>query len=300
MKIAAGVDGGGTGTALELRKADGTFLERKRFGPFNINSIGEERALERVVEIFRHILETGECAAVCLGAAGISNPHTRDVIEKATDICGMDCRVVLKGDQEIALYGACGGENGAILIAGTGSICMGMDQERTWRAGGCGHLIDDEGSGYALGRDALRAVVRSFDGRSPSTLLTSLIMEEWKISGREELIRRVYDAPDKSLVASLSPLVERAGHMGDAAAMDIIEKGAAGLLELVLTVQRQLSLSYMPLSLMGGLLTADTLLKCRFLEGLARNAPGVELRLPLADAASGAAMLAVREAQAAM
>lgn len=301
MRIAAGIDGGGTGTTLELRKADGIFLERSHFGPFNVNSIGKERALGRLVEIFEYIRERGECCGICIGAAGISNPETRSVIEEAAGISGMGCRLLLKGDQEIALYGACKGESGAILIAGTGSICMGMDLEgRTWRAGGCGHLIDDEGSGYALGRDALSAVIRTFDGRSAPTLLTSLIMEAWKVSGREELIRRVYEAPDKSLVASLSPLVEQAGRRGDGAAMAIIEKGAAGLLELVLTVQRNLSLRHMALSFMGGMLTADTLLRQRLLGELQRQAPGVELRAPLADAAAGAAMLAVEEAKRAI
>lgn len=157
-------------------------------------------------------------------------------------------------------------------------------------------MIDDEGSGYALGRDALCAVVRAFDGRRDHTVLTRLIMEEWKASGIEELVRQVYAAPDKSHVAALAPLVERAGRMGDDAAMAVIDKGATGLLELVLTVQRKLSLQHMSLSLMGGLLVADTLLRQRVLALLARQAPDVELRQPLADGAAGAAMLAVREA----
>lgn len=219
------------------------------------------------------------------------------MMEKAAGLLGGDCRLLLMGDQEIALYGACGGESGAILIAGTGSICMGRDQEgRSCRAGGFGHLIDDEGSGYALGRDALCAVVRALDGRRDHTVLTGMILEEWKASGIEELVRQVYAAPDKSHVAALAPLVERAGRMGDAAAMAVIDKGATGLLELVLTVQRKLSLQHMALSLMGGLLAADTLLRQQVLALLARQAPDVELKMPLADGAAGAAMLAVREA----
>ncbi len=297
MRIAAGMDGGGTGTTLELRTTDGTFLERKRFGPLNVNSIGSRQALERLGEIFAYIAGWGECRAVCIGAAGITNPETRSVIGEAAGLLGGDCKLLLMGDQEIALYGACGGESGAILIAGTGSICMGRDQKgRSCRAGGFGHLIDDEGSGYALGRDALCAVVRAFDGRRDHTVLTRLIMEEWKASGIEELVRQVYAAPDKSHMAALAPLVERAGRMGDDAAMAVIDKGATGLLELVLTVQRKLSLQHMSLSLMGGLLVADTLLRQRVLALLARQAPDVELRQPLADGAAGAAMLAVREA----
>lgn len=296
MKIVAGIDGGGTGTTLELRRTDSSFLERKSFGPFNVNSIGRERALALLLEIFQYIQERGECIAVCVGAAGISNTETTCIIETAANMSGMKGRLLLKGDQEIALYGACAGSQGAILIAGTGSICMGMDQEgRICRVGGLGHLIDDEGSGYALGREGLRAVARSLDGRSEPAILTDLIMENWKISGREELIGLVYGAPDKSRVASLAPLVEQAARMGDGTAWSIIEKGAASLLELVLTVKHQLSLEHMDLSLMGGLLRSDTLIKEQLLAGLTKSASGVEVRPPMADAAQGAAMLAVME-----
>ena len=70
-------------------------------------------------------------------------------------------------DQETALAGALGAPCGMVLIAGTGSICFGRDAVvKQPGSGGYGHKIDDEGSGYALGRDALAAVVRAQDGRA--------------------------------------------------------------------------------------------------------------------------------------
>lgn len=78
----------------------------------------------------------------------------------------------LVGDHETALAGALEEPAGVILIAGTGSICYGVNESGAkFRAGGYGHIIDDAGSAYAIGRDILKAVVRSSDGRQGQTVL---------------------------------------------------------------------------------------------------------------------------------
>ncbi|MEI3013924.1 MAG: hypothetical protein V8T36_03730 [Ruthenibacterium lactatiformans] len=79
-------------------------------------------------------------------------------------------------------------------MAGTGSICFGRDAAgKTARSGGYGHKIDDEGSGYALGRDALAAVVRAQDGRGPRTLLTDLVFAQLKVVDVGGLVQFTYD-----------------------------------------------------------------------------------------------------------
>ena len=78
MKIAAGIDGGGTGTTLVL--SDGSHQERKRFGAFNLNSIGEERFRGLLAELFDAVVQAGECEKICIGAAGISNPRVKEII----------------------------------------------------------------------------------------------------------------------------------------------------------------------------------------------------------------------------
>ena len=82
---------------------------------------------------------------------------------------------------------------GTVLIAGTGSICYARTADgRRARSGGWGHLIDDEGSAYALGRDILRAVVRAADGRAPATALTELIAQRLGAPGVQPVIRFTY------------------------------------------------------------------------------------------------------------
>ncbi|MCM1224114.1 MAG: hypothetical protein NC548_57645 [Lachnospiraceae bacterium] len=293
MKIIAGIDGGGTGTIVELRSMENKVLERDKFGPFNINSIGEEKLYDLLREIFEYILQSGECEGICIGAAGISNSAVDDVLKEITQELGFSGKMILKGDHDIALYGAMSGAPGSVLIAGTGSICTGMDAEgKTARAGGWGHLIDDTGSGYALGRDALGAVVRSLDGRSKATLLSSLIYDFWGISNERQLIEKVYSTSEKSNIASLSPVVEKAALQGDKTACTIMEKNAGELVELVACIYRKLKLESMKLSLLGSLISKNTLLREDFLKQLAEKLPAVQVKEPDMDAASGAALWA--------
>lgn len=296
-KIVAGIDGGGTGTTLELLDDCGEWIGRHKFGPFNLNSIGEERFRELLQEIFGLLARTGECESLCIGAAGISNPAVTGVIEEVAGQNGYAGKLLLKGDHEIALYGAMSGGAGCILIAGTGSICTGItEDDRKARAGGWGHLIDDVGSGYALGRDALTAVVRAYDGRSSSTILTELIQEAWKAEDIRQLIAQTYATSDKSHIASLAPLVEQAGRQQDESALAIIEKNAVELAELAEAVYTRLGKKEISISLLGGLLSHQTLLRDRLIQVLSAILPEMKVKEPDMDAAAGAALWALNNA----
>ncbi len=190
------------------------------------------------------------------------------------------------------------GGTGCILIAGTGSICTGITEDgKTARAGGWGHLIDDVGSGYALGRDALTAVVRAQDGRGAKTVLTDLVQKAWKVENIGQLIAETYSTADKSHIASLSPLVEQAGRQGDVKALAIIEENAVELTELAAAVYRQLGKKELGISLLGGLLSHETLLREKFIRELAVRLPQMKVKDPDMDAAAGAALWAFRMMQ---
>ena len=290
MRFAAGVDGGGTRTTVECRTMEGAALCREVFGPFNLNSVGEERFTALLEEIAAFLGKTGECAALCIGAAGVSNPRVRELTAQVMD--GV-CPWRLAGDHEIALHGAHSGGPGLALIAGTGSICCGKnDRGEAVRAGGWGHLIDDGGSGYALGRDLLSAVVRQWDGRGEETALTRLLLARLEIETPQELVAYVYGG-DKSRVASLAPLAGQAAAQGDRTALDIYARNGAELGELVLAAAKRLGMETGEVALLGGLLTGDGRLREALTAWLAERAPGLRCIEPRQDAAAGAAMLAL-------
>ena len=290
MRFAAGVDGGGTRTTVECRTMEGAALCREVFGPFNLNSVGEERFTALLEEIAAFLGKTGECAALCIGAAGVSNPRVRELTARVMD--GV-CPWRLAGDHEIALHGAHSGGPGLALIAGTGSICCGKNERgEAVRAGGWGHLIDDGGSGYALGRDLLSAVVRQWDGRGEETALTRLLLARLEIETPQELVAYVYGG-DKSRVASLAPLAGQAAAQGDRTALDIYARNGAELGELVLAAAKRLGMETGEVALLGGLLTRDGRLREALAAWLAERAPGLRCIEPRQDAAAGAAMLAL-------
>ncbi|MCD7765884.1 MAG: hypothetical protein LUH53_05115, partial [Lachnospiraceae bacterium] len=187
-----GLDGGGTKTDVLLlpyekkggEKQKGQEESKKqeepllRFfvGGINYNSFSKEEIRAHVGQIRDGLTEAGYslrgCAGVGIGAAGISNPEAGPFLEEVFQSCGFDCPIRIVGDDEAALIGGIGEGPGLLLIAGTGSVCLGQDRAgRRFRAGGFGHLIDDGGSAYAIACDMLRAIVRASDGRGPETLL---------------------------------------------------------------------------------------------------------------------------------
>lgn len=253
----AGIDGGGTHTRIELRDLENRLLRRGEFGPFNINSIGEDAFAALLREIFNWCGDMKRCARLCIGAAGISNPKVIQVLTQELEHAGFSGKWKLCGDQEIALRGAMDGP-GIVVIAGTGSICFGKDAAgRTARSGGYGHLIDDGGSGYALGRDVLSSAVRAADGRAASSAILQAVCSRLQ-GGVEAIVPFVY-APDtdKAAIARFAPIALELARNGDWDALGILSREAEELAEMVRAVQRKLDMPGCRIALLGGLLTSE-------------------------------------------
>lgn len=254
----AGIDGGGTHTRLELRDEHNQLLSRMEFGPFNLNSIGEAGFIRLLEELFSAFGDMHQCQSICFGAAGISNPQVKMLIQQALAERSYRGRWTLMGDQQIALRGAMD-TPGIALIAGTGSICFGQNsQGQTARSGGYGHLIDDEGSGYALGRDVLRTAIRTLDGRPGSDAIAQAVCDKIGSTAPQALVQLVYGPQsDKSTVAAFSSIALDLAQAGNPEALAILSRGASELAQLVCAVQRKLQMPHCPIALLGGLIRQD-------------------------------------------
>lgn len=255
--IYCGWDGGGTKTEVLCEDAAGSVLLHDRFGSLNVNGAGKEtvrHTIHAMVQAMRAAFPT-EQARLCIGMAGISNAEAVAWVHSCLQEAGFAGQYRLIGDQEAALAGAIDG-CGAVLIAGTGSICCGRDRDgKLYRCGGWGHLIDDGGSGYAIGRDILAAVVRAADGRLPATVLTDAVMAHLQIDSIHQLIQWVY-APttDKKAIASMAILLQEAVEKQDMVALRIAENASLALSELVLTLWHQMGIDDGELALCGSIL----------------------------------------------
>ena len=253
----AGIDGGGTHTRIEVRDMENQLLRRGEFGPFNINSIGEQAFHALLREVFAWCGGMANCARLCVGAAGISNPKVAQILAQELESAGFTGKWYLCGDQEIALRGAMDGP-GVVVIAGTGSICFGKNEAGlTARSGGYGHLIDDGGSGYALGRDIFSSAVRCLDGRVADSGILQAVCDRLG-TGPEGIVPFVYSPEtDKAAIARFALIALEQAQQGDREALQILRREAGELARMVAAVQSRLKIPHCRIALLGGLITGE-------------------------------------------
>lgn len=300
MRYVAGVDGGGTKTAVTVMDEAGRTIETFASGGINYNGRDEAEVSRHLADIAAALgMACGgldSCAQLVVGAAGVSNPTVPGRLTAALRASGYGGGVHIVGDHETALFGALEREHGMILIAGTGSICFGRSASgAVHRTGGFGHLIDDEGSGYSIGRDLLSAVVQSHDGRAPSTALTEMVYARLGIGSVPELVGFVYDRrTGKQDIAALAPLLSDACARGDEAALAIAARSGASLAELVRPVAERLWPDGGELALAGSVLLRSAHVREALLARLRQTCPAVQAANARRDASAGAALMALR------
>lgn len=293
MDYIAGIDGGGTKTLLQCQDIQGNKILESRFGAFNFNSIGIDAFNLLLDEIVSTLDSLGNCMSLCIGAAGISNKVMIEAIEARLRKSNIE-NYQICGDHVIALEGGLDGEKGIAVIAGTGSICFGKsDSNLIDRTGGWGHLIGDEGSAYAIGRDIFKACARVLDGYGVETVLTSFLKKEFNLETREDIIEYVY-TNDKSGIAKVSRIVDSAYEEGDETAKAIVRSNAQELAETICGLAAKLKLKSADVVLLGGLLEKDTPLKLELIRCLGDMNQNLHCISPKKKAIDGAVMLALR------
>lgn len=241
-----GIDAGGTKTVAYLADADGRVVGEGRAGGANLQAHGElevEKALHQVIEQAMGEHEVA-ASAVCLGIAGVDRPDDASVVRSILRRLGFKARVLIVNDALVALVAGTGDEPGIVVISGTGSIAYGVSGRGVAaRAGGWGSVLGDEGAGYWIGRRALVAVMRAFDGRGPSTRLMPLMLKHFQVTRPDGLVREIYDRDAaRHAVAAAGVIVEQARQDGDVVAAEILRDASAELAEAVRSVAARLDM----------------------------------------------------------
>jgi N-acetylglucosamine kinase-like BadF-type ATPase len=186
-----------------------------------------------------------------------------------------------------------------VIISGTGSISYGRNAAGVAaRSGGWGYVLGDEGSGYWIGRAALRAVLRAEDRRGPATALTQLLLAHFGVDRPQGLIHEVYHSNLKpSAIGSLAQCVHQAFAKGDEVAVGILRGAANELESSAMSVARRLDLIGESFSfiLAGGIFKAVPWLKDELTRRLPVVAPASAVRLLEGEPAAGAVRLALQE-----
>ena len=139
--------------------------------------------------------------------------------------------VWLSDDAVTAHAGALPQTAGVSLVAGTGVACLALRRDGEPRIiGGHGYLLGDEGGGFWIGRNGLRAALRSTDGRGPHTALAARATEQF--GALSDLHVRLHDGERPvQAIASFAPAVLEAAAANDAVANAIVDDAARELYE---------------------------------------------------------------------
>jgi N-acetylglucosamine kinase-like BadF-type ATPase len=302
-KYVIGIDGGGTKTTALACDPEGSIRAEAHGGASNALIAGFEAGAKTILDLVeecRHALdcEIFEIASIVAGLAGMGREadrlHMESVIKKSAVARGWSLNgVSIETDARIALEGAFGGKPGIVIIAGTGSIVISKDSHGTMHcAGGWGRIIGDDGSGYAIGREALRAAARALDGTGPKTILTKLLAENLNLISRDSIVDAVYK--NKLDIASLAPLVMAAAGKSDTTADDILCSQANALAEGVGVLLKHSRSKQVPLAFIGGLLSNNSLYFQKIQSLLHKRYPKIRFQEPEQGPALGAVSLAIR------
>lgn len=300
-RFVIGVDGGASKTVAVVADMKGEVLGRGWGGSCNHYLVGLDGIKESISNAIQSAVESAgidvdDVAAATWALAGIGRPATTQLINdlRSEMLPGIPGQVV--NDAIAALVGGVGTRHGIVLIAGTGMIAYGENAAgKSARSGGWGHLLD-HGSGYDLAQEALRTAAHSTEDNSQTSTLFAEIRDQLNLLDMDALVAWIY-APDRSVadIAALAPTVLSAAEAGDLQATGIVARAADALADAVNSVARRLGFweQRFPLVMSGGLFATNDYYRKVAAQAVSAQAPFAHVLRPRADAAVGAAMLAL-------
>ena len=255
-----GIDSGGTKSEAALCDPDYNIITHSRFEGLNLRGLNPNIAasfVKKVIDVLAY--QAGmlpyHITLTVLAAAGGGDPEIRSQVEYSLKGYMPTQPVKVITDAEAALAGAFKGEPGIVIIAGTGSIAWGKDSAgNIARAGGYGHFLGDEGSGFWMGRQALKECLDAHH-RSEKILLSTLICELWGLKDISNVVKIVYEAEKPAAkIAEVAPLIFQAAESGDDAALEIIAIAGETLGKMAKTLADKLAFKdIIKVCLSGGL-----------------------------------------------
>ncbi|WP_088328593.1 BadF/BadG/BcrA/BcrD ATPase family protein [Lacimicrobium sp. SS2-24] len=253
QKYFLGVDGGGSKCRVLLTNELGEALGEGISGPANPNQ-GLDQAINSILSATEQALKQADLPSHCIdkihagvGLAGVNLPKYRRMLEQWDHPFA---QMHITTDLEIACLGAHDGEDGAVIISGTGSVGMVCNKGTQHAFGGYGFSVGDQGSGAWIGHQAVIQCLLALDGLRPRSELVDKLLSFTQCADTQQLAEKMANLPP-SAYARLAPLViAQAESQKDAIALDILMSAA----DYINQLSRKL-LSFHPprLAMIGGL-----------------------------------------------
>ncbi|MDQ2872204.1 MAG: hypothetical protein M3R35_03630 [Candidatus Eremiobacteraeota bacterium] len=287
--VIVGVDAGGTSTIAAVSSGG---VIRTHEGPAaNASSRGTESAAQIIADTIVGVLDGALPDVIFVGAAGASRAVVARAIEETLKSRFARARVSVRDDAYIALRSGVPYGDGAVLIAGTGSIAFAERAGESFRSGGYGYLLGDEGSGFSIGGASLKTLMRVYDGRTPRDAFVDAIESELGVSRASDVLDAIYgEAHPVTRIAALATLALQAADAGERSAIKIVQTAALDLADLLKAAIRKADLggSSAPIVFAGGLLRRNSVLTYLLETRLQNDFPHMEIRKNHGEPYSGA------------
>ena len=283
-ELYVGIDGGGTKTEFVLFDKDGTVQDVVRRDGSNPNDKGLDHSLEVLCAGLEQLLRGRTPKAIFCGIGGVSLPeYQKAIIARLSE--RFHTQVGADSDAANVLSMGADPENSMALICGTGSCVFSRKGKVRHRIGGWGYLLDQAGSGFDVGVDALRATLAAQDGFGEQSRLTERVKE---LIGGEvfDNISKVYGG-GRSYIASFAQTVTELAAEGEPTSIKILEKNAARIAMLIKTAIQNYGA---PTQIVGG----GSFLGCDLYRSMIEKQAGVHIEMPTLPPAYGACVETLR------
>jgi glucosamine kinase len=238
--LALGGDLGGTSTRIVVVGPDGREHGRGITGGGNptTDPAGAAAAFGDALRAALSGVDGARVKASVVGVAGgsaLRTPAVATHFDRVWAAAGLTCEPGYVPDLEVAFAGGTPASDGAVLVAGTGAAAGSLTDHRLTRtADGHGWLLGDDGSGFWLGREAVRATLRTLDAGTPPGPLVEGVLRELDADrpgrdGQHDRVIQVVNSRPGVQLSALAPLVTAAYRAGDPQAQSIVERAAAAL-----------------------------------------------------------------------
>ncbi len=306
-ELVFGADGGGTKTLGVIADRRRNILARRQVGPSNPNVMGFEATAENLHSLITLCCADAQCsprdlASLVLGLAGAGSESEQEKVVSAVNqrfrASGAgDLPVTVVHDARIALEGAFGGGPGIAVIAGTGSVVIGKTEGSSIvRAGGWGRALGDEGSGYFIGRESVRAVTREIDGMGSAGALRIALAEKHGLDTRAHIVAAVYR--ENFDLPSLAPTILDLAGKGEPVALSVLQSAASQLADQVAVVARMMGpAGAIGVAFNGGLIDHASVYAEMLKEAIVRRVSGAHVEPPRYPPVMGAVIMAIRNAE---
>lgn len=297
MKYIIGVDGGGTKTEAIAYSQEGKELGRGYAGFGNV-LLGFQEAYENIelslkncIKSVEGVYHEADCAFIYLGLAGIEVGNAKAKIQKALED-NLHVPIKAVNDAEIALAALLKGEDGILTISGTGSISYGLHKGIVGRAGGWGHLLGDEGSGYNIAIKGFKNMIMEEEYNLPYSSLTTAFMNKLGINNVEDISSFIYSS-NKGEIAAFVPIVVSQAEAGDEIAKGILLQAGKDLALMTYILYKKLNFNdEVFVGIKGSILTKVNIVRSSFEEALKSKLGGFTIVEEEVSPAKGAFYLA--------